>query len=120
MNSLNTALLINLLGFTVGAALYAMLFLMVVRHRRSTGSGSVVFPLLATSLLGFLWNAAELYAFIQRDFSNTNISPFLTAAAYSALGFLPSLVVHSAQSEEDGKPWLTYIAYLLSLSLIHI
>ena len=35
MNALNAALLVNLLGFTVGIALYAMLAAMVVRHRRA-------------------------------------------------------------------------------------
>ena len=95
MNSLNTALLINLLGFTVGAALYALLFVMLVRHRRSSSSGNVNFLLTATSLLGFIWNADELYSFLQQDFTNGGISPFLGAAAYSALGFLPSVVVHS-------------------------
>ena len=98
MNSLNTALLINLLGFTAGAALYALLFVMLIRHRRSSRSGNVNVLLMATSLLGFLWNAAELYAFVERDFSNSGISPLLSAAAYSALGFLPSLVVNSTSS----------------------
>jgi hypothetical protein len=121
MNSLNTALLINLLGFTVGAALYALLFVMVVRHRRSSRSGSVNILLTATSFLGFLWNAAELYSFLQKDFTHDEISAFLSAAAYSALGFLPSVVVHSAQSEDERKHWLTYAAYALSglAALLH-
>ena len=38
MNALNPASLINLLGFTVGVALYALLLAMVVRHRRAKSS----------------------------------------------------------------------------------
>jgi hypothetical protein len=121
MNSLNSALLINLLGFMAGVALYALLFVMVIRHRRLSRSNSVNILLTATSLLGFLWNACELYAFLQRDFTNDEISPILSAAAYSALGFLPSVVVHSAQSEDERKHWLTYAAYALSCfaALLH-
>jgi hypothetical protein len=37
MNSPNIASLVNLLGFTVGVALYALLLVMVVRHRRAKG-----------------------------------------------------------------------------------
>ncbi|MGI8495384.1 MAG: hypothetical protein ACR2L1_08755 [Pyrinomonadaceae bacterium] len=40
MNSLNSALLINLLGFTLGVALYGLLLVMVVRHRRVNGGFS--------------------------------------------------------------------------------
>jgi hypothetical protein len=41
MNSPNIASLVNLLGFTVGVALYALLLVMVVRHR--TGEGENFF-----------------------------------------------------------------------------
>ncbi len=115
MNPLNAALLVNLLGFSVGLALYAMLAVMVVRHRRDLRSGNVNLLLLTTSALGLLWNAGELYAFVRQDFANGGISPLLIGASYSALGFLPSVVVHSAQSDEAGTHWLTFAAYGLSV-----
>ncbi|HLA96564.1 MAG TPA: hypothetical protein VK612_12650, partial [Pyrinomonadaceae bacterium] len=99
MNSLNAALLVNLIGFSVGIALYVLLAAMVVRHRRSSESSGVNSLLLATAALGLIWNLGELIVSIQRDFGYSGTDPFLMAAAYSALGFLPTVVVHSAQNE---------------------
>ncbi len=114
MNSLNAALLVNLLGFSVGIALYALVALMVVRHRKTQKTENVNFLLLTTASLGLLWNIGELYGYIQRDFGAVWVSPFVIAASFSALGFLPSVVVHSAQSEDSGIHWLTFAAYGLS------
>ncbi|HQU82996.1 MAG TPA: histidine kinase [Pyrinomonadaceae bacterium] len=121
METLNAAALINLLGFTVGVALYALLLAMIVRHRHSTKNENLNFLLLTTSVLGLIWNFGELYLFIIQDFSIKNVSPLLTAFSYSALGFLPSVVVHSAQNEENKARWLTFAAYGLSLfaSILH-
>lgn len=122
----NAAALINLLGFTVGIALYALLLLMVVRHRKTkdeaASTASAAAPdllLLLTAALGLLWNAGELLVLFWRDFSGAaQVSPLLVAASYSALGFLPSVVVHSAlkSDERNSKKigWLTVAAYVLS------
>nr|MDQ3043402.1 hypothetical protein [Acidobacteriota bacterium] len=118
MNSLNTASLINLLGFTVGVALYALLLAMVVRHRQARGKFSFDFLLLATAILGLLWNAGELVAVVWKDFGAGEVAPVLLAISYSALGFLPSVVVHSAwknsETQNRNTRWLTYAAYGLS------
>jgi len=119
MNSLNTASLINLLGFTVGVALYALLLAMVVRHRKGREKKSLDFLLLATAVLGLLWNAGELFAFVWKDFAAGEVSPVLLAVSYSALGFLPSVVVHSAwknsEYENSMVRLLTFSAYGLSV-----
>jgi anti-sigma regulatory factor (Ser/Thr protein kinase) len=120
MNALNTASLINLLGFTVGIALYALLLAMVMRHRKTRKFSSLDFLLLATSLLGVLWNLGELSVFVWRDFGQTSVSPVLTAISYSALGFLPPVVVHSAwknaETENRNVRRLTILAYVLSFA----
>lgn len=114
MNALNSASLVNLLGFTVGVALYALLLVMVVRHRRTRTSFD--FLLFAAAVLGLLWNAGELFVLISRDFGQIVISPLLVAVSYSALGFLPSVVVHSAWKNSDNRhgKFLTGAAYGLS------
>jgi len=112
---LNAALLVNLLGFSVGIALYALVAVMVVRHRSTRKAENVNFLLLTTAALGLFWNVGELYGFVQKDFGTAGISPFLIAISFSALGFLPSVVVHSAQAEESGTHWLTFAAYGLSI-----
>jgi signal transduction histidine kinase len=125
MNSLNTASLINLLGFTAGIALYALLLAMVVRHRRSRDKFSLDFLLLATAILGLLWNSGELFTLVWKDFAAREVSPVLPAVAYSALGFLPSVVVHSVwkNSENENRKLhlLTFSAYGLSVlaSFLH-
>ncbi len=114
MNALNAALLVNLVGFTVGVALYALLAAMVMNNRgRSTG-GSVDRMLLVTAGLGLLWNVGELAVYIGRDFGGAVSWPFATAATYSALGFLPSVVVSSARSGDRKGNWLAYGAFGLS------
>ncbi|MEP6901448.1 MAG: histidine kinase [Actinomycetota bacterium] len=121
----NAAALINLLGFTVGIALYALLLLMVVRHRKATEKESPDLLLLLTAALGLLWNTGELTALFWKDFGGTQVSPVLLAISYSALGFLPSVVVHSAwkneESENKNVRWLTFAAYGLSIfaALLH-
>jgi len=125
MNSLNAASLINLLGFTVGVALYGLLFAMVVRHRKNKRSFSFDFLLFATAILGLLWNVGELCVLILKDFGAGDSSPVLLMVSYSALGFLPSVVVHStwknSESENVNVRWLAFAAYGLSLlaTLLH-
>lgn len=121
MNSLNAALLVNLLGFTVGIALYTLLAAMVVRHRALSGPLKINVLLLMTAFLGLLWNFGELYLFIARDFGLAAGQPLLSAFSYSALGFLPSVVVHSARTEDRKTLWLTFAAYGLSIfaALLH-
>lgn len=117
MNTPDAALLVNLLGFTVGIALYAMLLVMSLQNRR--GAERLDFLLLATALLGLLWNAGEFFAFVWQDFAHAEIPPVLAATAYSALGFLPAVVVHSAFSNEKKNAksnFLITAAYILSFS----
>lgn len=114
MNPLNAALLVNLIGFTVGVALYALVAAMVVSNRSKSRLKNVDLLLLTTAGLGLLWNIGELYSFIQKDFADVGISPWLVAISFSALGFLPSVVVHSAKVDDEGTHWLTYAAYALS------
>src|SRR5688572_14672332 len=114
MNSLDAASLVNLLGFSVAIALYGLLAVMVLRHRRAETVG-VNRLLMATALLGLLWNIGELLLRVQRDFGGSTTSPLLEAVSYSALGFLPSVVVHLAQREMGKTYWLSYAAYLSSL-----
>lgn len=117
MNAFNLASLINLLGFTVGISLYFLLLIMVARYRRTKRNDSVDLLLLATAMLGILWNLGEISVFLWRDFGATTVSPFLTAISYSALGFLPSVVVHSAlkNAENPKGNWLTFLSYGLSV-----
>ncbi|MEZ5346188.1 MAG: histidine kinase [Pyrinomonadaceae bacterium] len=119
MDSLNSASLINLLGFAVGLALYALLLVMVMQHRRKDSKIDLL--LLLTGTLGILWNAGELFAVIWRDFAQNPIPPFMVALSYSALGFLPSVVVNSAENEKKNSRVLTITAYALSVfaSFLH-
>lgn len=123
--------LIILLGFALGAALYGMLFMMVLRHPY-TGSRQIedaisvsgINPLLlATGVLGLLWNLGGLFEWLSVDIYQADRIPFLVAVAYSSLGFLPAVVVHSVfgkARDHDESFWkqkssqLLIAAYVLS------
>jgi two-component system LytT family sensor kinase len=122
------AALINLLGYITGSVLYAMLLVMALGRQSMTSSlglGGVSsekndrLPLL-TALLGLAWNLGAVTAFIMRSFANARPFPLLMAAAFTALGFLPAVVVHSLLRTGDGwkrRPAalaMTVVAYGLS------
>src|SRR5258708_31342466 len=86
----NVAALVHLVGFLTGAALYALLFALVLRRSMSDDR----LP-LATAILGLLWNVSGLAVFGIRDFAGGDPPAFLVATAYSALGFLPAVRLHS-------------------------
>src|SRR5664279_230590 len=78
-----------------------MLFALVLRRRM----GGDRLP-LGTAILGLIWNVSGLAVFGIRDFAGVDPPAFLIATAYSALGFLPAVVVHSvlrSQSEARHK-----------------
>lgn len=110
MNSINTAALINLLGFSVGAVLYAMLLVMVLRypprarrHNRPFAKLSNNSLLFATAILGLTWNIGALATYGVQDFGVSRPTPIIVALAFTALGFLPAVVVHSALQRGDGQ-----------------
>ncbi len=110
----NIASLINLLGFAVGFALYVMLLVMVFLHRQKNSRIDLL--LFLTAILGILWNSGELFLIIWKDFFQSPISPSMIAVSYAALGFLPSVVVHSSEKENSKTGILTFAAYGLSFS----
>ncbi|HVF28167.1 MAG TPA: histidine kinase [Pyrinomonadaceae bacterium] len=131
MTPINTAALINLLGFTTGVALYAMLLFTVLRRpargMRFTDADAGTRPrwpenalLLATAALGLVWNVGALASYGAKDFGVAEPHPLLVALSFAALGFLPAVVVHSALQSGDAKietpgaPLITVAAYGLS------
>jgi signal transduction histidine kinase len=87
--------LANLLGFITGIVLYGMLLWMVFTSRRELNR-----LLLLTGFLGFAWNAGALAGYGLMNLGIAD-SPLLLAAAFGALCFLPSVVVHSALAVSD-------------------
>ena len=94
--------LINLLGFITGAALYAMLLVMSLGQSRNSPSNKPTdrLPLL-TAVFGLAWSVGALASFGLRDFGVRGVSPWLVAASFTALGFLPAVVAHSVLRTEE-------------------
>jgi signal transduction histidine kinase len=118
MSARDLVALIHLVGFATGIALYGMLALMTRRTalRRGTTDKGGGIALLA-ALLGLLWNVGALVVYGWQDFALGDLSPWITAISYSALGFLPAVVVDSAtRSRRPGaRPSpLAFCAYALS------
>jgi two-component system LytT family sensor kinase len=91
--------LLNLIGLSTGVALYAMLLAMVVRSNRASSARHLDPVLLATALLGLVWNLCALPAYELPKVGVVGPFPWLVAIGFSALGFLPAAVVHSILRE---------------------
>src|ERR1700687_4537967 len=89
--------LLNLVGLSTGVVLYAMLLAMVVRGRRTPGGPSRFdWLLLATSMLGLVWNLCALPAYELPKVGIQGPFPALAAVGFGALGFVPAVGVLSA------------------------
>ena len=114
----DTVTLVHAVGFATGVALYAMLALMVLRAAPGAGAPDRI-P-LATAALGLAWNVGALIAYgIPGLGLPGDLAPavrWVGAAAFSALGFLPAVVVHAALQGSQGRvrALLTAAAYALS------
>lgn len=105
------AALVNLAGFLSALALYAMLLVMVVRQPHAAMASRPAAPgpraaargpvrrhellLILTAVLGIVWNLGALGLYGLADFGVPTPAAF-AAFAFTALGFLPAVVVHSA------------------------
>ena len=112
--------LLNLVGLSTGVALYAMLLTMVVRATRAPSARETFDPvLLATALLGLVWNLCALPTYELPKVGIVGPFPWLVAIGFSALGFLPAAVVHSILRGSSGlrgvvKRSLVATAYAVS------
>jgi signal transduction histidine kinase len=112
--------LLNLVGLSTGVALYAMLLTMVVRATRAPTARETFDPvLLATALLGLVWNLCALPTYELPKVGIIGPFPWLVAIGFSALGFLPAVVVHSILRGPSGilgalKRSLVTTAYAVS------
>ncbi len=112
----DTTTLVHLVGFLAGVVLYAMLAVMTLQER----AGGDRIP-LATAILGLLWNSVALIIYGLHDFGLPaplpRAWPWVVALAFTALGFLPAVVVHSAvqsAGRRAGGAALVSAAYGLS------
>jgi len=111
MTTSAAAALLNLLGYITGLSLYAMLLAMLLTGPRAASSIRAEagadsdkadrLPLL-TALLGLAWNLGALLDFGIQNIGGWPSSAMLAAAAFTALGFLPAVVVHSVLRSGDG------------------
>ena len=120
MNGRDLASLVHLAGFATGAILYAMLGAMtqrrvanVVTDRQPAIADRL--PLIA-AFLGVVWNVGAMVVFAVRDFGNGVSLHWLSAISYSALGFLPAVVVHAAlpRRSRPVSRWLIGVSYATS------
>jgi two-component system, LytTR family, sensor kinase len=106
--------LLNLVGFTTGAALCAML-LALVRQGRTSADRSDRLPFL-TAVLGLVWNLGELGDFVLSRFGSAGPETWLSAISFSALAMLAAVVVHSVARDVRGGQFLIAVAYACSLA----
>src|SRR4029453_9247410 len=100
---------LNLVGLSMGAVLYAMLLVMVLRSVRSAGPRAYLDPLLlVTAVLGLVWSVCALPAYVLPKVGGAGPFPYLSGTGFAVLGFLPAVVVHSVlRGERHGIRGLT-------------
>ncbi len=137
VDPMTPAVLVNLAGFFLGAVLYGMLLVMAlgpgrgaapaagwVARLRSPASRLV----MLTGLFGLLWNVGALTTYGFTPAAPSDALQALLVVAFSALGFLPAVVVHSVLTRGlEGQPsrgarLTVAVAYLLSATaaVMHI
>jgi len=93
---MNIGELLNLVGLSAGVVLYAMLLVMVLRSGALDDRRARIDPLLlVTALLGLIWNVSALPVDVLPKIGVYGPFPAVSAIGFSALGFLPAVVVHS-------------------------
>ncbi len=120
MTAQAAATLINLLAFITGVALYTMLLIMLLgaSQVRSEQTATPNKLPLATALLGLVWTLGAFVVFGLELLGQTASHAWIQAMAFTALGFLPAVVVHSVLRDGEtmrGRSWwLTAAAYGVS------
>ena len=109
MAAYNAAELLNLVGFTTGAALCAMLLSLVVRGR-AYADRSDRLPLM-TAVLGLVWNLGELGDYLLSRVGSSAPESWLSAISFAALASLAAVVVHSVARDVRGGRYVIAIAY---------
>ena len=104
---------INVLGFMIGVALYSLLFVMVWSHRDEK-ERTRYFATSGCRARVCLECGRTESRFLGADAYNVFPKDLIQAFAYTCLGFLPSVVVHSSQSTESSSRFLTVSAYTVS------
>jgi two-component system, LytTR family, sensor kinase len=115
-------ILMNLVGYVTGAALYATLLAVVFSETRqpNTKHESDWLPLL-TACAGLVWNVGSLIGWGVQSFSDWPplVMAFVMAFTFAALGLLPALVVHSVLRQDESSraaSALIAVAYALSFT----
>jgi hypothetical protein len=131
------AILVNVAGFFLGAVLYGMLLVMALGPRTPAASPAWAARLrspssrlvILTGLLGLIWNIGEFTAWGFDPLDTAGTQPvWLLVSSFTALGFLPAVVVHSVLTRGEVTPAprrdrvTVGLAYALSTaaSLTHI
>jgi two-component system LytT family sensor kinase len=123
-----TSVLVNVAGFLLGAALYGLLLAMAAASRPAGDAGErgsrrwrerFERPLVWAGALGLIWNVGAFLAYGFPGADTATVMPLVMAVSFSALGFLPAVVVHvvmsrAARAGGRAARAATVAAYLLS------
>ena len=102
--------ILHLAGYACGALLYGMLLAMLLRE-----AGRVDRLARATAVLGLTWNVGELAAYAARAFGAPGGSAWLSALAYTALGLLAAVVIHSVSRVRRDQEWHRALAVVVAV-----
>jgi hypothetical protein len=114
MTGLNQALLINILGHTAGALIFAIFLTLLFSGRGWSGNRGRYLPALAAAL-SVVWNLGSLVVLAWPGLPAPVLN-WVIAVSFSVLSLLPAVLLHV--SLEHSRPWLVRAGYLLSTAAI--
>ncbi len=114
----HSSLVVNAIGHCAGALAFGLLLYLIFLSRHRTYRAEHL--LTAAAALAFTWNAGSLLALTLSDFRSPLID-LLVSISFSALSFLPAVLLHIAVSGERRRPFLI-IGYSVSTvsTLLHM
>ncbi len=114
--SIHEPILVNTIGHSAGAAIFAMLLYFLAMNRRCTGNKRSNLP-MAAAALAMIWNLGSLIALATGQGSGW-IAGAIVALSFSVLSLLPAVLLHISLESRLRPVWMAgYAISGLSVAL---
>src|ERR1700733_9176941 len=112
--SIHEPVLVNTIGHCAGAIIFGILLYFFVVNWMRAGEKRSVLPALA-AVLAMLWNLGSLIALAGGP-NNGIATDIITAASFSVLSLLPSVLLHISLEADHRAVWVG--GYILSVTAV--
>ena len=88
--------IISLIGFILGTILHIVLSILIVQRKQKTRSELIFLFLVISVAMWHFGNAVSLFSFILFGRKIQSVDLIADAISYGGIGFMPSLLLHTA------------------------